>query len=81
MAKSPKPSWEYPGVKVPGWNAQAVAVAMREFQKNQGGKNARGEPVYGDLRHYTVNIRQSPPDQLPISMGAKSASVLLFHQN
>jgi hypothetical protein len=66
IAKSPKPSWEYPGVEIPGWHAQALTVAMREFQKNQGGKTERGEPVYGDLRHYTVDIRQSPPDMLPI---------------
>ena len=42
-------------------------VALREFQKHQGGKNERDEPVYGDLRHYEVWIVQSPPDLLPIN--------------
>jgi hypothetical protein len=39
-----KPSWEYGAAKIRGWQAQAVAVALREFQNHQGGKNERGEP-------------------------------------
>lgn len=50
--KAEKPSWEYPTVSIPGWHAQAVAIALREFQ----GKPEKGEPAYGDIRHYTVNI-------------------------
>ena len=65
-AQAQKPSWEYPTAKIRGWQAQAVAVALREFQKHQSGKNERGEPVYGDLRHYEVWIAQSPPDLLPL---------------
>jgi hypothetical protein len=64
--KAQKPSWEYPTAKIRGWHAQAVAVALREFQKQQGGKNEYGEPGYGDLRHYEVWISQSPPDLLPL---------------
>lgn len=66
-APGQKPSWEYPTLKMPAWHAQAIAVALREFQKSQGGKTDRGEPVYGDLRHYSIHIAQSPPDQLPLS--------------
>jgi hypothetical protein len=51
-----KPSWEYSTLKMPGWHAQAVALALREFQKNQGGHTKKGEPVYGDLKHYSVHI-------------------------
>src|SRR4051812_6040611 len=65
-AEARKPSWEYPSLKMPAWHAQAIAVALREFQQNQGGRTTRGEPVYGDLRHYTIHISQSPADQLPL---------------
>src|SRR4051794_3121432 len=65
-ADAQKPSCEYPVLKMPAWHAQAITVALREFQKNQRGKTARGEPVYGDLRRYAVHISQSPPDQLPL---------------
>ena len=66
QAQAQKPSWEYPTAKIRGWHAQAIAVALREFQRHQGGKNEYGEPGYGDLRHYKVWISQSPPDQLPL---------------
>src|SRR5437899_4213246 len=56
QAQAQKPSWEYPTAKVRGWHAQAIAVALREFQRHQGGKNEYGEPGYGDLRHYEVWI-------------------------
>jgi len=64
-ADAQKPSWEYGAAKIRGWQAQAVAVALREFQKHQGGKNERGEPGYGDLRHYAVYVSQSPPNEVP----------------
>lgn len=51
-----KPSWEYPTSEIPGWHAQAVALAIQEFQKNQGGRSAKGEPVYGNLRDYSVQL-------------------------
>jgi hypothetical protein len=63
--KAENPPPEYPSVRIPGWHAEAIKIALREFQKNQGGKTDRGEPVYGDLRHYTVQISRSPPDELP----------------
>jgi hypothetical protein len=61
-----KPSWEYGSAKLRGWQAQAIPVALREFQKHQGGKNERGEPGYGDLRHYAVYVSQSPPKEVPV---------------
>jgi hypothetical protein len=45
-------------ITIPGRYAQAVAVALREFEKHQGTKTAKGEPVYGDLRHYDVELRR-----------------------
>src|SRR4029077_4283625 len=64
QAQAQKPSWEYPTAKIRGWHAQAIAVALREFQKHQGGKNEYGEPGYGDLRHYAVYVSQSPPNEV-----------------
>jgi hypothetical protein len=65
-ADAQKPSWEYGAAKLRGWQAQAIPVALREFQKHQGGKNERGEPGYGDLRHYAVYVSQSPPNEVPV---------------
>jgi hypothetical protein len=65
-AEAQKPSWEYGAAKLRGWQAQAIPVALREFQKHQGGKNERGEPGYGDLRHYAVYVSQSPPNEVPV---------------
>jgi hypothetical protein len=36
--------------------APALVVALREFQAHQGTKTDKGEPVYGDLRHYTIEM-------------------------
>lgn len=36
--------------------APALAVALREFQAHQGTKTDKGQPVYGDLRHYTIEM-------------------------
>ena len=36
--------------------APALAVALREFQAHQGTKTDQGQPVYGDLRHYTIEM-------------------------
>jgi hypothetical protein len=43
-------------ITISGREAQAVAVAVREFEKHQGTKTEKGEPVYGDLRHYDVEL-------------------------
>jgi hypothetical protein len=64
-ADAQKPSWKYGAAKIRGWQAEAIAVALREFQKHQGGKTDRGEPVYGELRHYAVYVSQSPPNEVP----------------
>jgi hypothetical protein len=43
-------------ITISGRQAQAVAIAVREFEKHQGTKTDKGEPVYGDLRHYDVEL-------------------------
>ena len=50
------PSWV--GAKtISGREAEALAIAVAEFHRHQGTRTDRGEPVYGDLRHYTVEFR------------------------
>jgi hypothetical protein len=78
QAQAQKPSWEYPTAKIRGWHAQAIAVALREFQKHQSGKNEYGEPGYGDLRHYEVWISQSPPDLLPLKYAREECVRVTF---
>jgi hypothetical protein len=63
-ANAQKPSWEYGAAKIRGWQARAIAVALREFQRHQGGKNEYGEPGYGDLRHYAIYVSQSPANEV-----------------
>jgi len=63
-AQAQKPSWELGAAKIRGWQAQAIAIALREFQKHQGGKNEYGEPGYGELRHYAVYVSQSPKNEV-----------------
>jgi hypothetical protein len=50
-----QPQWKEIA-KITGREAQAAAIAVREFEKHQGSKTAKGEPVYGDLRHYHVYL-------------------------
>jgi|GEM_PF-5158722 len=43
-------------ITISGREAQAIAIAVREFEKHQGTKTEKGEPVYGDLRHYDIEL-------------------------
>jgi hypothetical protein len=58
-------------ITISGREAQAVAVAVREFEKHQGTKTEKGEPVYGDLRHYDVELRRMG-DVLEVGFSPKS---------
>jgi hypothetical protein len=84
-ARSEKPSWEYPTLEIAGWHAQAVALAVQEFQKNQGGRSAKGEPVYGNLRDYSVQVisregeveiafvpKLGPKDKKDVTLGGRT---------
>ena len=42
--------------KLTGREAQAVVIAVHEFEKHKGSKTEKGEPVYGDLNHYKVYL-------------------------
>ena len=64
------PRWPR-SIEIAGWHAEAVAVALQQFRKHQGGKTDKGEPVYGDLRHYSVRLSRSPKDELPLRYGAR----------
>jgi hypothetical protein len=59
--------------RISGNEAEAIAIAVRIFKSKQGSK-FEGRPVYGDLRHYTVEIERTRnrlevtfvPDQPPL---------------
>jgi hypothetical protein len=43
--------------RLTGKEAEAVALAVGDFKKNQG-STYKGKPVYGDLKHYSVELRR-----------------------
>jgi hypothetical protein len=45
-------------VHLTGREAEAVQLATQVFKSKQGSKDQEGHPVYGDLRHYTVQIER-----------------------
>jgi hypothetical protein len=59
------PAWPR-SIELAGWHAEAMAVALAEFRKHQGTKTPDGLPVYGDLRHYSVELSRSRKDTIPL---------------
>ena len=59
-------------ITISGREAQAVAVAVREFEKHQGTKTQEGEPVYGDLQHYKIELQPMRRDVLEVGFVPKS---------
>ena len=59
------PAWPR-SIELAGWHAEAVAVALAEFRKHQGTKTSEGLPVYGDLRHYSVELSRCRKDEIPL---------------
>jgi hypothetical protein len=59
------PAWPR-SIEMAGWHAEAVAVAIAEFRKHQGSKMPEGLPIYGDLRHYSVELSRSSKDEIPV---------------
>jgi hypothetical protein len=59
------PAWPH-SIEMAGWHAQAIAVALQEFRRHQGTTTAEGKPVYGDLRHYSVQLSRSEKEDLPL---------------
>ena len=59
--------------RISGNEAEAIAIAVRIFKSKQGSK-FEGHPVFGDLRHYTVELERTSnrlevtfvPDQPPL---------------
>ena len=43
--------------RVSGKEAEAIAIAVQTFKSKQGSK-IDGAPVYGDLRHYSVQLER-----------------------
>jgi hypothetical protein len=51
-----------------GPEAEAVALALKVFKSKQGSKDESGKPVYGDLKHYTIELSRDG-DRLEIDFG------------
>lgn len=49
-----------------GREAEAVALALKVFKSKQGSKDEAGHPVYGDLKHYSVELRRDA-DKLQVA--------------
>jgi hypothetical protein len=62
-----------PTVEIRGHEAEAVALALQSFKANQYTRY-EGKPVYGDLKHYSVQVERHAdhievtfvPDQSPL---------------
>ena len=71
------PKWP-DSIAMAGWHAEAVAVAVKEFQKHQGGVGRDGRPGYGDLRHYSVHISRSDPGYIPLRYAREECICVTF---
>ena len=45
-------------VRLTGREAEAIQLAIRVFKSKQGSKDQEGHPVYGDLKHYDVQVER-----------------------
>src|SRR5437870_10243485 len=61
-------------ITISGREARALAIALREFEKHQGTRTEKGEPVYGDLRHYDMELRRRG-DVLEVGFSPESGPV------
>jgi len=56
MFAAPSIAAELPEIR--GVEAEAVSLAIQSFKRNQRVKDEQGWPVYGDLRHYSVQLQR-----------------------
>lgn len=45
-------------VHLTGREAEAIELATKVFKSKQGSKDQEGHPVYGDLKHYRVEVER-----------------------
>ena len=45
-------------IEIRGKEAEAIALAIKEFKRHPGLKDEQGWQVYGDLRHYSVQLER-----------------------
>ena len=45
-------------VELTGREAEAISLATKVFKSKQGSKDQEGHPVYGDLKHYDVDVER-----------------------
>jgi hypothetical protein len=54
----PVVSYAVEPVHLTGREAEAIQLATKVFKSKQGSKDQEGHPVYGDLKHYTVDVER-----------------------
>jgi hypothetical protein len=57
----PAMSYATEEVHLTGREAEAIQLATKVFKSKQGSKDQEGHPVYGDLRHYKVQLERHGP--------------------
>lgn len=45
-------------VELTGREVEAICLATKVFKSKQGSKDQEGRPVYGDLKHYDVDVER-----------------------
>ena len=54
----PVASYAADSFRLTGREAEAIQLATQVFKSKQGSKDQEGHPVYGDLKHYTVQVER-----------------------
>jgi hypothetical protein len=57
----PVASYAADSVRLTGREAEAIQLATNVFKSKQGYKDQEGHPVYGDLKHYDVEVERHGP--------------------
>jgi hypothetical protein len=48
--------------RIRGVEAEAVSLAVQSFKRGYAHKDQQGWPVYGDLRHYSIQLERHPKE-------------------
>jgi hypothetical protein len=62
-----------------GREAEAIELATKVFKSKQGSKDQEGRPVYGDLKHYDVDVERRPDQNLEVGFVPKWAPTEQHH--
>jgi hypothetical protein len=51
---------------------------LSRSRSQRGGQDDKGEPVYGDLRHYSVQLSRSSKEELPLRYAHEECVCVTF---